>query len=321
MKKLYLDVKNGIDEISLLKLLAEISKDLSPDALSKVNRIFVIRAKDNIKEWITNLKIKGSIKKHILNILEICKKSDIKVTKKDLVIISSIAYLLEEFKLNELSTSALPVNYSETIGEMFIGSHIIVDSDYPCSNLCLAILKEFNVSTTIHEEIKLDKTYSVENLYHKKIYAFMITENNIIELVTNIDDMSEEYLAFAIEELYKKGALDVYTTNIYMKKGRNGVMLTCMCYEKDRETMLKVIFKHTTTIGIREYHSLRYGLKKEIKTIHTEYGAIREKITTGYNTTKSKYEYEDLAKIAHEQKKTIKEVIEIAEKLKEKDHE
>ena len=68
MKKLYLDVKNGIDEISLLKLLAEISKDLSPDALSKVNRIFVIRAKDNIKEWITNLKIKGSIKKHILNI-------------------------------------------------------------------------------------------------------------------------------------------------------------------------------------------------------------------------------------------------------------
>ena len=82
MKKLYLDVKNGIDEISLLKLLAEISKDLSPDALSKVNRIFVIRAKDNIKEWITNLKIKGSIKKHILNILEICKKQILKLRKK-----------------------------------------------------------------------------------------------------------------------------------------------------------------------------------------------------------------------------------------------
>lgn len=89
--------------------------------------------------------------------------------------------------------------------------------------------------------------------------------DRIIELACNLDDMTPEELAFAMEELFSLGALDVYFTNIGMKKSRPGVKLTCMCREKQRERMLECIFKHTTTLGVREYACKRYELGRSEK--------------------------------------------------------
>lgn len=130
----------------------------------------------------------------------------------------------------------------------------------------------------------------------------------IIELACNLDDMTPEELGFAMEELFRLGALDVYFTSIGMKKSRSGVMLTCMCRVQQRDEMLRCLFKHTTTLGVREYVCDRYSLTRSIDTVQTEYGAVRIKKAEGYGIKRSKPEYDDLAKLARENDTTIAEI-------------
>lgn len=130
----------------------------------------------------------------------------------------------------------------------------------------------------------------------------------IVELACNLDDMTPEELGFTMEELFKLGALDVYFTSIGMKKSRPGVMLTCMCRSDKRDEMLRCIFKHTTTLGVREYVCNRYNLTRSIDTVQTEYGAVRIKKAEGYGVKRSKAEYDDLAKLARENDTTIAEI-------------
>lgn len=130
----------------------------------------------------------------------------------------------------------------------------------------------------------------------------------IVELACNLDDMTPEELGFTMGELFRLGALDVYFTNIGMKKSRPGVMLTCMCRSDKRDEMLRCIFKHTTTLGVREYVCNRYNLTRSIDTVQTEYGAVRIKKAEGYGVKRSKVEYDDLAKLARENDTTIAEI-------------
>lgn len=133
-------------------------------------------------------------------------------------------------------------------------------------------------------------------------------KEEIVELACNLDDMTPEELGFAMEELFKLGALDVYFTNIGMKKSRPGVMLTCMCRAAQRDEMLRCIFKHTTTLGVREYTCDRYSLTRSIEAVQTRYGAVRIKTAEGYGVRRSKAEYDDLAKLAKENDATLSEI-------------
>lgn len=130
----------------------------------------------------------------------------------------------------------------------------------------------------------------------------------IIELACNLDDMTPEELSFAMEELFTLGALDVYFTSIGMKKSRPGVKLTCMCRERQRKQMLECIFKHTTTLGVREYVCKRYELGRSEKTVRTQDGEVRVKISSGYGVVREKAEYEDLAALARKSGKTIAQI-------------
>ncbi|MCL1909163.1 MAG: nickel pincer cofactor biosynthesis protein LarC [Holophagaceae bacterium] len=136
-----------------------------------------------------------------------------------------------------------------------------------------------------------------------------ISQEQVIELVCNLDDMTPEALAFAQQLLLDEGALDAYTTHIGMKKGRAGLSLTCMCRAAEREKMLLLIFKHTSTLGIREYTSRRYFLNNEQSEIDTEYGTVRIKTSQGFDIKKSKPEYEDIAEIALKNGISIQEVL------------
>ena len=125
----------------------------------------------------------------------------------------------------------------------------------------------------------------------------------VIELVCNLDDITPEALAFAQQLLLDKGALDVYITPIIMKKGRAGFSFTCMCKLSDREKMLQLIFKHTTTLGVREYSSNRHTLQRE----QTEFESVRIKTSQGFGVRKSKLEYEDVAVLAKKHELSIAE--------------
>lgn len=132
--------------------------------------------------------------------------------------------------------------------------------------------------------------------------------DDIIELCCNLDDITPENIGYVTELMMKEGALDVYTTSVVMKKNRPGFVLTCMCKKEDKEKFLKVIFKHTTTLGVREYICNRYGLERNVKEFDTGYGTVRIKESKGYGVTKSKIEYEDLVRIAKEKDMSIEEV-------------
>ena len=125
-------------------------------------------------------------------------------------------------------------------------------------------------------------------------------KDRICEFECNIDDMTGEELAYAVKILMKEGAKDVSLKPLGMKKGRPATLLTVMCSDdtEEKERMLGLIFKYTTTIGVRELISDRYILECDERTIETPYGKVRCKVSKGYGCIKAKIEYDDLEKIA-----------------------
>ncbi len=113
----------------------------------------------------------------------------------------------------------------------------------------------------------------------------------VVELSCNLDDMTGEHIAFATEKLLDEGALDVWTSAIYMKKGRPGVTLFCLCNLEHAQHLAACFFRHTTTLGIRTQTYNRQTLSRKIEEID----GIPTKIATGFAVTKSKPEYDHLS--------------------------
>lgn len=94
----------------------------------------------------------------------------------------------------------------------------------------------------------------------------------ILVMETNMDDCYGEAMGFAMEELLEKGALDAFYTPIYMKKHRPAYKLTVLCTREKRVAMEEVIFRHTTTIGLRVYEAERTKLARKIFSVETPWG-------------------------------------------------
>lgn len=143
------------------------------------------------------------------------------------------------------------------------------------------------------------------------------TAKMIVQLCCNIDDMTAEELGYATELLMDEGALDVYTTAIGMKKSRPGTLLTVMCREEDRERIAGLIFRNTTTLGMRVYHCERMILERSEKTLHTEFGDVRCKEASGYGVVRSKLEYDDVRRLAKSSVRSIREIRDIIENMED----
>jgi hypothetical protein len=134
------------------------------------------------------------------------------------------------------------------------------------------------------------------------------TAHQVIELVANLDDMTAEEIGYAMEILMEKGALDVYCQSIVMKKSRPGVKLVCMCRPEDREAMASLMFKHTTTIGIRQYDCSRMILDRHMEERHTPWGDVAVKVCSGYGTEKTKGEFDQMAQMARDNDLSLMEI-------------
>ena len=141
----------------------------------------------------------------------------------------------------------------------------------------------------------------------------MSKKDRICELECNIDDMTAEELAFAAERIMEEGAKDVTLESIVMKKGRPATRLTVMCSDEDaeKERVARLIFKYTSTIGIREIISDRYVLDRKERTIETPYGMVRCKVVCGYGVKRAKPEYDDVSAIAKRREISMAEAIEL----------
>jgi uncharacterized protein (TIGR00299 family) protein len=120
----------------------------------------------------------------------------------------------------------------------------------------------------------------------------------VAELCCNLDDMSGEAIGHAAQTLLREGALDVFTTPVQMKKGRPGVLLTCLCAPADAGRFAVLMLRHTTSFGVRETLCARYVLERSMAEKQTRHGPIRVKNGEGYGIAKSKPEYEDVAAAA-----------------------
>ena len=138
--------------------------------------------------------------------------------------------------------------------------------------------------------------------------------DEVLELKCNLDDMSGESIGFALEELLRAGALDAFTQSIGMKKSRPGVLLTVLCRVSDRDKLVSVLFRHTTTLGVRETLYRRSVLTRREETVETELGPVRVKISEGWGVTRYKAEYDDLAAIARKEGLSLEEVRKLTER-------
>lgn len=123
------------------------------------------------------------------------------------------------------------------------------------------------------------------------------SDDTVLSISCNIDDMTGEALGLATEIFMAAGALDVYTIPIQMKKNRPGILLTCICEPKDREKFTGLFFLHTSTRGVRYQTSPRAKLESTFETRATSYGDIRIKKSSGYGIKKEKPEFEDLKSV------------------------
>lgn len=132
----------------------------------------------------------------------------------------------------------------------------------------------------------------------------------IAVIETNIDDMNPQMYEYIMDMLFKKGAADVFITPVIMKKSRPAVLLTVLCTEDKKQGIIDVLFRETTTIGIRFRRMSRITLDREIKESNTEFGRIRFKTSTinGRNL-KFSPEYEDCKRAAREYKIPLREVM------------
>lgn len=123
------------------------------------------------------------------------------------------------------------------------------------------------------------------------------SDDSVLAISCNIDDMTGEALGLAAEILMAAGALDVYTIPIQMKKSRPGILLTCICEPGERDKFTALFFLHTSTRGIRYQIYERSTLESTFVTRSTAYGNIRIKKSSGYGIEKEKPEFEDLKSV------------------------
>ena len=143
----------------------------------------------------------------------------------------------------------------------------------------------------------------------KVYYGEMPEEHQrIVVMETNIDDCSGEILGYTEEMLFENGALDVFYTPIFMKKNRPAYRLTVVCKEPDIQKLQNIIFKETTTIGIRYRYEYRTELEREQITIDTKYGKLQAKKVVNNGETYIYPEYESIKELAKKNDIPLKEI-------------
>jgi uncharacterized protein (TIGR00299 family) protein len=147
------------------------------------------------------------------------------------------------------------------------------------------------------------------NLLRVVLGSVLEDKGSLLLLETAIDDMSPEIYSYLFPLLMENGALDVYLTPIYMKKNRPGVLLTVLCRASDAHPLEEIIFRETTTLGIRKIAVERDELERESMIIESRWGLARIKVA-GREGVILKYapEYEDCQRIARKQGLPLKDV-------------
>ncbi len=137
--------------------------------------------------------------------------------------------------------------------------------------------------------------------------------DEVVSIETNIDDMNPEMYPFVVERLLAAGAHDAYFVPVQMKKGRPGVLLSTLVERTKMEPVLSILFRETTTLGVRIQHIERRTLRREHRQIQTSLGLVNIKVVMRDGKEEASPEYEDLKRIALERGMPLIEVMRVIE--------
>lgn len=300
---------------------------------------------EEIKHQISHLHVSEKVKQDTLAVYELIAQAESKIhdtpvseihfhevgTKDAIADIVAVCMLMEELQIEKVYASPvhvgsgqvkcahgiLPVPAPATANLLHgIPTYSGQVKGELCTPTGAALLKHFVSSFGTQPVMEVEKIgygcgkkdFEQANCVRALLGNVQEKTEQLIELQCNLDDCTAENIGFAMERLFDEGALDVYTIPIGMKKNRPGILLTCMCKETDKDKMISLLFKHTTTLGIREYRSQRYTLHRQMEEVDTPYGKVHVKKVTGFGVERQKAEYEDLARLAKEQNKSIEDI-------------
>ena len=294
------------------------------------------RGLQGVTDIINSLSISDTCKQNAINVYNLVAQAEAKVHKStvtqihfhELGMLDAIAdivavcVLLEALKFDEIIISPihvgtgtvhcahgeLPVPAPATM-ELLAGIPMYADYQIKgelCTPTGAALAKYFGTAFShmpVMTPTKVSYGFGTKQFERPNcIRAFvdMINdlEDTIIEMSCNLDDMTPEEIGYAIEQLLLSPALDVFTTPIMMKKQRPGTMLTVLCKIDDIDTMRDLIFRHTTSLGIRYHRCERYILSRFAGGIDWDGNRIAFKTSSGFGVKRHKYEYDSLAAIA-----------------------
>jgi uncharacterized protein (TIGR00299 family) protein len=187
------------------------------------------------------------------------------------------------------------------------------------------------LTTVVHEWIDLPPM-TVERIGHGAGKRELMEQPNVLRLFvgtasmpaeadqvwvleTNLDDLPAEVIGYCYDLLLGAGALDVFSTPIFMKKNRPGVLLSVIAPETTLPAVEEILFRETTTFGIRRYPVSRHKLQRQACTVETPWGSVQGKLgwLEGRPPVFSP-EYEDCARVARQHGVALREVYEQAQR-------
>jgi uncharacterized protein (TIGR00299 family) protein len=140
-------------------------------------------------------------------------------------------------------------------------------------------------------------------------------EHRVAILECEIDDMNPQIFGVLMEKLYAAGALEVFYSAVQMKKNRPGTLMTIVAAPDKRDAMTDIVFRESTTIGVRHQELSRECLDREMVTVSTSVGPVRFKVASrGGRVLNAQPEFEDLAKLSAERGIPVKDVQALAHK-------
>jgi pyridinium-3,5-bisthiocarboxylic acid mononucleotide nickel chelatase len=138
-------------------------------------------------------------------------------------------------------------------------------------------------------------------------------DERLLMIETNVDDMSPQFFGYLMDQAFERGALDCFYTPVQMKKNRPGVLINILCRQSEREALSDLLFKETTTLGVRCYEVERRALARASVQVETPYGIIEVKVARlDGGMLKAMPEYEQCRAAARAAGVTLREVWEAA---------
>ncbi len=143
-----------------------------------------------------------------------------------------------------------------------------------------------------------------------------LAEENIAILEANLDDLNPQLIGYLFDLALAEGALEIFTTAVQMKKNRPGTLLTVLARPEQEEKLRALLFRESSTLGVRTRHERRYAVSRHHEAVMTPWGEVRMKVAN-LNGTVSQCapEYEDCRRIAVEQHVPLKMVMQEAIRL------